>query len=165
MGLSYGLPGSIIGLAFIILAQQTFWGFSLYNSIWLIFFAYLCKDLFLAQRIVSDGLDQIHPHLGEAARVAGASSWQTGLAIHFPLVKGTLMSAWFLVFLNTFSELTITILLTGPHLETIGTLLFSLQEYGDLGGNGASALALIIIIMIFFGNLFIKKLSNNKMGI
>jgi iron(III) transport system permease protein len=165
MGLSYGLPGSIIGLAFIILAQQSFAGFSLYNSIWLIFLAYLCKDLFLAQRIVSDGLGQIHPHLGEAARVSGASAGHTGLKIYLPLVKGTLMSAWFLVFLNTFSELTITILLTGPHLETIGTLLFSLQEYGDLGGNGASALALIIIMLIFVGNLIIKKISNNKMGI
>ena len=69
------------------------------------------------------------------------------------------------VFMPAFSELTMSVLLTGPGLETLGTLLFQLQEYGDASGGGSSVLALMIIVFILVMNTSVKKLSKGKYGL
>jgi iron(III) transport system permease protein len=71
----------------------------------------------------------------------------------------------FLVFMPVISELTMTILLTGPGLETIGTLIFSLQEYSDMGGGGASVLSIIVVIFILILNFSLKILSKGRYGL
>jgi ABC-type Fe3+ transport system permease subunit len=57
---------------------------------------------------------------------------------------GTLIAAFFLVFMPAFSELTMSVLLTGPGNETLGTLIFQLQEYGDASGSGAALLSFCV---------------------
>ena len=58
-----------------------------------------------------------------------------------------------------------TILLTGYGLETLGTLLFQLQEYGDSGGGGAAALCVLLISFILLINFSVKKISKGNFGL
>jgi iron(III) transport system permease protein len=103
--------------------------------------------------------------LEEAARVSGASWWKTMQSIWLPLMKPVLVSSWFLVFMPCFSELTMTILLSGPGLETLGTLIFQLQEYADASGGGAAVLALCTITTVAGINYFVKFISKGKYGL
>jgi len=165
--LPYSTPGTVLALAFILTFSSNFLGLpiSLYNSLGMIVIAYFAKYLNFSLRTTSDGFGQIDDCLAEAARVSGASWWITMKTIWFPLMKPALVASWFLVFMPAFSELTMTILLTGPGLETLGTLIFQLQEYGDASGGAAAVLALLTVVAVGLINYFVKFISKGKYGL
>lgn len=165
--LPYSTPGTVLALAFILAFSSNFLGLpiSLYNTLPLIGMAYAAKYLNFAIRTTGDGYRQIDDSLAEAARVSGASWFLTLRTIWFPLMKPSLVASFFLILMPAFSELTMTILLTGPGLETVGTVLFQLQEYADASGGGSAVLALIIICAVAGVNLLVKKLSKGKYGL
>jgi ABC-type Fe3+ transport system permease subunit len=72
----YALPGVVLAIAAILLFLKPLplLGFSLYNTVWIIFFAYLARFLVLGLRPVVSGYHQIDKALEEAAQVAGATS-------------------------------------------------------------------------------------------
>jgi len=163
----YATPGTVIALALIITFSGSILGIpiSLYNTLTLIALAYVAKYLNFAVRTTGDGLKQIHDCLHEAARISGANWWTTIKTIWIPILTPSLVASFFLVFMPTFSELTMTILLTGPGLETLGTLLFQLQEYSDISGGGAAVLALFIVLVIAIINYTVKLISKGKYGL
>ena len=165
--LPFASPGTVIALALILAANIQFFNlsFSLYNTIYLIGLAYFAKYLNFSLRTCGDGLGQINNSLAEASRVSGASWGQTMKKIWIPLLLPSIVASWFLVFMPAFSELTMTILLSGPGIETMGTLLFQLQEYGDASGGGAAVLALFVIVMVTVINYLVKFLSKGRYGL
>lgn len=165
--LPYSTPGTVLALAFILAFSSGIFGLSipLYNTLILIGLAYMAKYLNFAIRTTGDAFNQIDDSLAEAARVSGATWWTTLTTIWFPLMKPALVASFFLIFMPAFSELTMTILLTGPGLETVGTVLFQLQEYADASGGGAAVLALIIITAVVSTNLLVKYASKGKYGL
>ncbi|MBK25653.1 MAG: hypothetical protein CME70_16770 [Halobacteriovorax sp.] len=165
--LPYATPGTVLAFAFILTFSSGILGFSvpLYNTIYLIAMAYIAKYLNFALRTCGDGFGQIDDVLAEAARVSGASWLTTMRTIWFPLMKPALVASWFLVFMPCFSELTMTILLSGPGLETLGTLIFQLQEYADASGGGSAVLALITIAIVAIINFTVKTVSKGKYGL
>ncbi|MFT6604437.1 MAG: iron(III) transport system permease protein [Bacteriovoracaceae bacterium] len=165
--LPYATPGTVLAFAFILTFSSGILGFRvpLYNTIYLIGMAYIAKYLNFTLRTCSDGFGQIDDVLAEAARVSGASWLTTMKTIWFPLMKPALVASWFLVFMPAFSELTMTILLSGPGLETLGTLIFQLQEYADASGGGSAVLALFTIGIVAFINYIVKTTSKGKYGL
>jgi iron(III) transport system permease protein len=116
-------------------------------------------------KTIADGYQQIHPSLEEAARISGAGWWAIMRTIYWPLLSTALMASAFLVFMPVISELTMTILLTGPGLDTIGPLIFQFQEYSDVGGGGASVLSVIVIAFVLILNFTLKALSKGRYGL
>ena len=163
----YATPGTVLAFALILTFSQSVLGFpiSLYNTLALIGLAYTAHYLNFAMRTMSDGLGQVDDVLAEAARVAGASWFTTLRTIWFPLMKPALVASWFLVFMPAMTELTMTILLTGPGLETLGTLIFQMQDYSDASGGGAAVLSLCTIAGVIGVNGLVKLLSQGKYGL
>lgn len=160
----YATPGTVVALALILAFSNGILGVgpSLYNTLAMLALAYIVKYLSFAIKTTADGYRQIDNVLDEAARVSGASWWKTMTTIWLPLMKSPMVAAWFLIFMPVVSELTMTILLTGPGLETIGTVIFQLQEYADASGGGASVLAIMVVAMVIFINWIVKKISNGR---
>ena len=166
ISLPYATPGTVLSLALILAFSGRLFGvLSLYNTISLIGIAYFIKYLNFSIQALHSSMVQIDQTLLEAAQVSGAGFYKRLITIWFPLLKPSLISAWFLVFMPCVSELTMTILLTGPGLETLGTLLFQLQNYGDASGGGAAVLSLLIIAIVLFLNYLVKFLSKGKYGL
>ncbi len=163
----FSTPGSVVALALILAFSRGYFGIgpSLYNTLGLLLIAYLVKYMSLSFKTVQDGYSQIHPSLEEAARVSGANWWATLNTIYRPLLKSALIASAFFIFMPAMGELTMSVLLTGPGLETVGTLIFSLQEYSDIGGGGASVLALLVVAIVFTLNFSLKKLSKGRFGL
>jgi iron(III) transport system permease protein len=161
----YSTPGTIVALAIILAFSRGFLGINLYNSIWILCIAYVVKYLCLGLRTARDAYSQIHDSLAEAARVSGASWGRTWLSIWIPMLKPAIVAGWFFIFMPSFSELTMTVLLSGPGIETIGTLLFQLQEYSDTQGGGAAVLSTFIIASVAISNFMVKKFSRGKYGL
>lgn len=163
----FSTPGSVLALALILAFSQGYFGVgpSLYNTLGLILVAYVVKYMSLSIKTLQDGYSQIHPSLEEAARLSGANWWTVMRTIYWPLLKSTLVASAFFIFMPVLGELTMTILLTGPGLETVGTLIFSLQEYSDIAGGGASVLSILVVAIVFILNFALKKISKGHYGL
>ncbi len=165
--LPYSAPGTVIALALIISFSQNFFGFSfsIYNTIWMFVIAFVLRYLNFSFKIVTDNYRQIHSHLIEAAATSGASFTQIIRLIWIPLLRPSLIASFFLVFVPSLSELTMSIFLTGPGLETIGTLIFQMQEYSDNIGGGAAVLSTLIFVFVILMNSLVKFFSHGKYGL
>lgn len=161
VSLPFSTPGIVLALALILTFSQGYFGIgpSLYNTLFLIGLAYVVKYQSLSLKTVQDGYAQIHSSLEEAARVSGASWWQVMTTIYLPLMKPALIASALLVFMPAVGELTMTILLTGPGLETVGTLIFSLQEYSDMGGGGGAVLSVLLVMIVLLFQWLLKRVS------
>lgn len=163
----FTIPGTVVSLAVILSFSRGYFGFgpSPYNTLWIILIAYIIKYMSLGVKTVGDGYQQINASLEEAARISGANWWQVMITIYWPLLKSSLVASVFLIFMPVVSELTMTVLLTGPGLETIGPLIFQFQEYSDIGGGGAAVLSVLVVGAILVLNFSLKKISQGRYGL
>jgi len=143
--LPYALPGVVLAIAMILclLRPLPLVGFSLYSTIWIILVAYLSRFLLLALRPVTNALQQLDPSLDEAARMSGARFARRLATVILPLVAPSALAGGMLVFLTAFNELTVSALLWSSGAETVGVVLFSLEQAGD--SVSAAAVAVIAV--------------------
>ncbi len=157
--LPFSVPGSVIALG-VILAWSGKFGVNLYNTVWIILVAYIARYMAFSLKANSAALEQVHDSLVEAARASGATMWQALRDIVLPLVKPGMIASFFLIFLPSLRELTVSIMLYAPTTRTIGVAIYTLNEDGETVVSAAMAgVALIIIVT---GQLFINRLTRNK---
>ncbi len=145
--LPFSVPGSVIALG-VILAWSGKYGINLYNTVWIILVAYIARYMAFSLKANSAALEQVHDSLVEAARSCGATMWQSLRDIVLPLVRPGMLAAFFLIFLPSLRELTVSIMLYAPTTRTIGVAIYTLNEDGETVVSAALAgIALIIIIV------------------
>ena len=139
--LPYALPGVVLAIAMILLFLRPLpvVGWSLYNTPWIILVAYLARFLPLSLRPIVSGYQQLDPNLEEAARMTGASFSYRLRTVIAPLVTPVAAAGALLVFLTAFSELTVSVLLWSSGVETLGVVVFSLDQAGDAVAAAAVA--------------------------
>lgn len=157
--LPFSLPGTVIALGMILMWSGQF-GVNLYNTAWIIFVAYIARYMAFSIKSNSAALEQVSDSLEEASRACGASHWETMQHIVLPLIKPGMVSAFFLIFLPALRELTTSVLLYGPSTRTLGVAIYTLNEDGET--VYAAALASIALVIILFGEIFIRKLTQSK---
>lgn len=147
--LPYALPGVVLAIASLLLFLKPvpIVGIHLYNTIWIILYAYLARFLVLAVRPTISGLHQIDRSLEEAAQVAGAKLLLRMRTIIFPLVAPATLAGGILIFMTAFSELTVSALLWASGSETIGVVIFSFEQGGD--SNYAAAISVLTVAVTF----------------
>jgi iron(III) transport system permease protein len=143
VNLPYATPGTILALGLILLWSAPF---ALVDTLWILLIAYFAKHLSFAVRPVTTAVQQTDVALEEAARVSGAGFVTMFRTIWLPLLWPSIAAGWFLVFMPAFGELTMSMLLVGPGTDTVGTVLFALQEYAD--PPSASVVAVLILAFI-----------------
>ncbi len=162
--LPYALPGVVLAIASLLLFLKPipFTGIQLYNTVWIILYAYLARFLVLALRPTVSGYHQIDRALEEAAQVAGAGLLRRMRTIVFPLVAPAAMAGGLLIFMTALSELTVSALLWSSGSETIGVVMFSFEQGGDSSYAAAmSAVTVAITFVLMLGaNLFSSYLPN-----
>lgn len=143
--LPYSIPGTVVAIAMILawLRPIPLLGFSIYNTIWILLVAYIARYLAFGLRGTLASLNQIGDTLEEAARVSGASRWQSVRDVLVPLLTPALRSSWILVFIPALQELTLSALLVGPRSQTLGFAVFNLQDGGLI--NLAAALSVVML--------------------
>lgn len=155
-------PSIVIALALIITFSGNF-GLNLYSTMWIIIVSYLVKYLTMSVRTIAAALSQVHVSLEEAALNSGANWLRVCKDIIIPLIAPSVIAGWFLIFMPSFYELTMSLLLYGSDTKTIGVLLYELQTYADT--QNASVLSVIILLIVLIGNLILNKVSKGNVGI
>lgn len=145
--LPYALPGIVLAIACILLFLRPLpLVGSLYATAAIILIAYLMRFFTLSLKPVSIAVAQIPRDLDEAAAVFGATPITRLRTITAPLVAPAAIAGGLLVFMSAFNELTVSALLWSSGNETLGVVLFSLEEAGL--GTQAAAIAVASIIVV-----------------
>lgn len=156
------IPGTVMAIAIILawIKPIPVLGVSLYNTIWIILIAYIANYTAQAFRAISGGLYQLSATLEEAAEISGATLGQRLTGIIVPMMKQSMGTAWFLIFIPCFRELTLSIFLWSAGNETLATVIFTLQDAGNY--TAACALSIIIIVIISILNVLSNSLTKKN---
>ncbi|TBW40845.1 iron ABC transporter permease [Siculibacillus lacustris] len=151
--LPYAIPGIVLAIACILLFLKPLPLIgSLYATPWIILVAYLMRFLALAAKPVATAIAQIPRDLDEAAAACGARPLRRLASITAPLCAASAVAGAILVFMSAFNELTVSALLWSSGRETVGVVLFSLEEAG-LGTQAAAiaVTALVVVVALLLG--------------
>lgn len=160
--LGSGTPSVVIALGLIMTMTGKF-GINLGNTVAIMVIAYLIKYLMMGMRTVVSAMSQIHVSLEESSQISGASWLGTMRRITMPLIFPSIAAGWFLIFIPSFYELSMTALLYSKDTKTIG---FQLYEYWTYTSQQqASALAVGILLVIIVLNLLLNKLTKGNFSI
>ncbi|GEK80288.1 ABC transporter permease [Agrococcus baldri] len=135
------IPGLVIAVAWLVLAPRL----GLFNTPWLILVAYVTSFVALVVQSVHAPLSSTPLTAEEAARVSGASRGRALLDISLRMAMPAAIGGGVLVALTAVRELTLSALLLSPGSQTLGVVIFSLQQGG--GPNAAAALSLIVTVV------------------
>jgi iron(III) transport system permease protein len=160
--LGSGTPSVVIALALIMTMSGRF-GLNIYNTLTIMIVAYMIKYLLMGMRTVVSAMSQIHPSLEEASQISGAGWFRVFKDVTIPLIGPSVVAGWFLVFMPSFYELTMSTLLYSTNTKTLGYELFTYQTYHSQ--QTASALATAILLLVIIVNWLLNKLTGGEFSI
>ncbi|MCJ8335104.1 MAG: iron ABC transporter permease [Epibacterium sp.] len=150
--LPYALPGVVLAIAMILLLiKLPFTDATLYGTIWIIFLAYLARFMTVMFRPIQASIRQLDPVMNEAAQSVGANLFKRLRSIVLPLTAPSAAAGAILVFLTAFNELTVSALLWSSGTETLGVLIFNLDDSGETVMASALAMTIVIVVMALMG--------------
>ena len=160
--LGSGTPSVVIALGLIMTMKGNF-GINIYNTAYIMIIAYLIKYLMMGMRTVVSAMSQIHVSLEECSQISGASWMKTMFRITGRLIFPSIAAGWFLIFIPSFYELSMTTLLYSSTTKTIG---FQLYEYWTFTSQPmACAMAFGILMIVVILNFVLNKLTKGEFSI
>ncbi len=151
----YALPGIVVALALVFFGAT--YASPLYQTIWLLIFAYVILYFPAAMGATRSSVLQINPTILEGALSLGANPNKITREIVGPLIiPGVIMGAG-LVFLITVKELPATLILGPIGFKTLSTTIWSASSEAFFAQAAAPALVLILISSIPMAFLVFRK--------
>jgi len=158
LGLGYAVPGTVIAVGVLIpfaWFDNTLdaWmraqfgittGLLMSGTLVAVVFAYIVRFLPVAINTVDAGLGKIKPSMDDVGRSMGLGSWQILRRIHIPMLKGSLLTAALLVFVDVLKELPATLILRPFNFNTLAIRTYELANQERLTEAAASALMIVV---------------------
>lgn len=159
VGLGYAVPGSVIAVGVLIPVtrldvQLGLWwqavfgsdpGLLLSGGIAALVYAYLARFLAVALHTVESSLGKITPNMDDAARSLGAGRWSALKRVHVPMLRGSLLTAVLLVFVDVMKELPATLVMRPFNFDTLATQAYTLASDERLAEASTAALAIVVV--------------------
>lgn len=160
--LGSGTPSVVIALGLIMTMRGNF-GVNIYGTAYIMIIAYLIKYMMMGMRTVVSAMSQIHVSMEESSQISGASWLTTMFRITGPLIFSSIAAGWFLIFIPSFYELSMTTLLYSSTTKTIG---FQLYEYWTFTSQPMScAMAFGILLIVILLNFILNRLTHGEFSI
>ncbi len=118
-------------------------GLLLSGSLVAVTFGYVVRFLALSFGSAEASLNKITTSMEGAARTLGQNTWGTLRRLHLPLIRGSILAAMLLVFVDGMKELPMTIVLRPFNFETLATFV---QQYASDEMLEEAALAALTIV-------------------
>ena len=160
--LGSGTPSVVIAIGLIMTMRGNF-GVNIYGTAYILIIAYMIKYLMMGMRTVVSAMSQIHVSLEECSQISGAGWLRTMRRITGPLIFPSIAAGWFLIFIPSFYELSMTTLLYSTNTKTIG---FQLYEYWTMTSQPMScAMAFGILMIVVVLNFILNRLTGGEFSI
>jgi iron(III) transport system permease protein len=146
-------PGIVMGIA--ILKMYLMIPLPVYGTIWILVLAFIARYLPYGIRFSHSALLSVHKELEEGALVSGASWFQMVRQVVIPLIMPALLAGWIYIFLITFRELSIALLLYSPGSQVVAVKIWELWDNGHVGELAAFSL-IIAMGTVVVGSIFLR---------
>jgi iron(III) transport system permease protein len=173
--LGYAMPGAVLAVGVIVpLAGFDNWvdgilrdnfgvssGLLLSGTAFALVFAYTVRFLAVSAGSVESALQKITPSMDMASRSLGHTPGNTLLKVHLPMLRGTLITAALVVFVDCMKELPATLILRPFNFETLATYVYQFASDEKLAHSALPALIIVLagIIPII---LMSKSISDTR---
>ncbi|PYN24315.1 MAG: hypothetical protein DMD76_15195, partial [Candidatus Rokuibacteriota bacterium] len=139
------VPGVVLAVGLFIAYTRP--PFVLYGTLWILFLAYLTKEMPVGYAQADATFRAIPADLEDAGRVLGAGRLRILKEVTAPLAKSGIIAAWCFIFIGVIRELSASILLFTPSTKVMSVVIFDLKEEGQFGA--ISVLGLVMLGLTF----------------
>lgn len=115
------------------------------GTLFALMFAYLVRFLAVSIQTVESGLAKIKPSMDDAARSLGYKPREALFKVHIPLMKGSVLTALLIVFVDVMKELPATLMLRPFDFNTLAVRAFELASDERLADSSSAALMIVAI--------------------
>ena len=160
--IGYAAPGAVLALGLLVpLAALDHWladgvlgltgwdpGLMLTGTAFALGLAYLVRFFGIAQGALEAAFGRVSPSLPLAARSLGRSPGGALTAVYLPLMRGSVLTAVLVVFVDCVKELPATLLLRPFNYNTLSTRVFELASLERLSEAAPAALVVMAVGMV-----------------
>ncbi|MDX1490265.1 MAG: iron ABC transporter permease [Pseudohongiellaceae bacterium] len=158
LGLGYAIPGTVIAVGVLIpfawfdntldaFMRENFdiaTGLLFSGTLIAVVFAYLVRFLPVSLNTLDAGLGKIKPTMDDVGRSMGLSPLRILRRVHMPIMKGSLLTASLLVFVDVLKELPATLILRPFNFNTLAIRTYELANQERLAEAASSALMIVL---------------------
>ena len=160
--LGYSIPGAVVAVgvfipfvwmdrrlnAFMTTVFGAPTGLLLSGTLVALIFAYVVRFLAVALNPIESGFKRLCGNLDDTSRSLGVPPLKTLWKVDLPLLRGTLISAALLVFVDVLKELPLTLILRPFNFDTLATRAFQLATDEQLARSAVPALLIIAVGLV-----------------
>lgn len=156
--LGYAIPGTVLAIGVLIMttsadhlfnALTNYWG---YGNVGLVFsgtlfaltLAFVCRFAAVACGTLEAGMTKIPESLDASAQMLGASGLSIVWRVWWPLLRGSVLTAFLLVFLESMKELSAALLLRPFNVQLLSTYIYEYMSSEHFEVAALPALLLVI---------------------
>ncbi len=157
--MGYAIPGSVIAVGVLLpfaWVDNTIdsWmranfgistGLLLSGTVVAVIFAYLVRFLAISLNTVEAGLTRVTGNMDDAARSLGHGPASTLRKVHAPMIRGSLLTAGLLVFVDVMKELPATLIIRPFDFDTLAIRTYEYAVDEQLVEASSSALAIVVV--------------------
>ena len=144
------MPEVVVGLSLLLMlvSVQRALGFPERGmmTIWL---GHLLLGMAYATVVIQARLNDLNPHLEEAAMDLGARPHQVFYLVTLPMITQSMLSAWLLTFTISLDDVVLSAFLSGPGATTMPLVIFTRARLGL--NPSVNAVATIIVAIVAIG--------------
>jgi len=120
-------------------------GLLLSGSAFILVYAYLVRFLAVSFNAIEASLGKVTPSMDAASRTLGQTAGGTLRKVHTPIMRGSLIAAGILVFVDVMKELPATVILRPFNFDTLAIRAHNLAADERLAEASTSSLAIVAV--------------------
>ena len=119
-------------------------GLLLSGTVFILLFAYAVRFMTAAVQTIEAGLGKVRHSMDEAAQSFGYRGAGIFARVHLPIMRGSLLTALLLVFVDVLKELPATLIMRPFDFNTLAVRAFELASDERLADSSSAALAIVL---------------------
>ena len=157
--LGYAIPGTVIAIGVVVpmgwldntinnWVERSFGstiGLLFSGTLFTLVFAYLVRFLAVSLQTVGSGLSTVRSSMDDAARSLGCGPRQVLTNVHVPMIRGSLLTAGLIVFVDVLKELPATLILRPFNFNTLAVRAYELASDERLMDSATAATAIVVV--------------------
>ncbi len=161
-GMGYAIPGTVIAVGVMLSLAWLdnsidFWlrrqfgistGLLFSGTLFALVFAYMVRFLAVSLQTVESGLAKIKESMDDVARSLGYRPKEVLRRVHIPIMRGSLLTAGLIVFVDILKELPATLILRPFNFNTLAVRAFELASDERLADSAIPATAIVLVGLI-----------------
>jgi iron(III) transport system permease protein len=144
--LSFAIPGTVIGISYILAFNTA--PIELTGSAAILVLCFVFRNMPMGLRTGIAAMRQLDASLDEASTMLGASSWTTMRRVILPLLRPAIASALVYGFVRSITSISAVVFLVSADYDMATSYIIGLVSNGNYGTAIAYATVLIVVILL-----------------